>query len=283
MNIVFLSPHFPSHYFRFCLNLKQAGANVLGIGDEPYERLSPDVQTALSEYYRVDDMHDYDALLRACGHFTHRYGKIDRLDSLNEYWLGTEARLRDDFNISGIRGSDIDFIRRKSRMKVKFREAGVQVARGKVVRTPDEARNLIRETGYPVIVKPDAGVGAIATYRLNSDKELEAFFKTQPAEDYILEEFISGAIFSFDGLADRSGRPLLYTAHKYSQGIMETVNEARHITTMRVPITAVMPAASSTSPMSTATRTSCRTTADLSSRCKAFPAYSAVPWAISEI
>ena len=229
MNIVFLSPHFPSHYFRFCLNLKQAGANVLGIGDEPYEGLSPDVHTALSEYYRVDDMHDYDALLRACGHFTHRYGKIDRLDSLNEYWLGTEARLRDDFNISGIRGSDIDFIRRKSRMKVKFREAGVQVARGKVVRTPDEARTLIRETGYPVIVKPDAGVGAIATYRLNSDKELEAFFKTKPAEDFILEEFISGAIFSFDGLADRSGRPLFYTAHTYSQGIMETVNEARHI------------------------------------------------------
>jgi len=78
MNVVFLSPHFPPQYFRFCLNLKQAGANVLGIGDEPYERLSQDARAALSEYYRVDDMHDYDALLRACGHFTHRYGKFNR-------------------------------------------------------------------------------------------------------------------------------------------------------------------------------------------------------------
>ena len=98
MNVVFLSPHFPPHYFRFCQNLKETGANVLGVGDESYDALSQDVRTALTEYYQVDDMHNYDALVRACGFFTHRYGKIDRLDSLNEYWLNTEARLRDDFN-----------------------------------------------------------------------------------------------------------------------------------------------------------------------------------------
>jgi hypothetical protein len=229
MNVIFLSPHFPPHYFRFCLNLKQAGANVLGIGNEPYNLLLPDVRNSLTEYYKVDDMHNYDALLRACGYFTHRYGKIERLDSLNEYWLNTEARLRDDFNIFGVRGAEIDFIRRKSCMKDKFREAGVPVARGQVVQTVDDARSLIRQTGYPVIAKPDDGVGAIATYRLDNEKDLEAFFQSKPGTDYIMEEFISGAIYSFDGLADRNGTPLYYTAHAFSQGIMETVNEARHI------------------------------------------------------
>lgn len=229
MNTVFLSPHFPPHYHRFCLHLKQAGAAVLGIGDEPYDRLSTAVRNSLTEYYKVDDMHNYDALVRACGYFTHRYGKIERLDSLNEYWLAVEARLRDDFNIFGVRGAEIDFIRRKSRMKAKFREAGVPVARGRVVQTVDDARSLIRETGYPVIAKPDAGVGAIATYRLNDDQDLDAFFQAKPGIDYIMEEFISGAIHSFDGLADRDGNPLFYTAHCFSQGIMETVNEARHI------------------------------------------------------
>jgi predicted ATP-grasp superfamily ATP-dependent carboligase len=229
MNVIFLSPHFPSHYFRFCLNLKAAGANVLGVGDEPYDNLSQEVRSALTEYYQVDDMHDYDALVRACGYFTHRYGKIDRLDSLNEYWLSTEARLRDDFNIFGVGGAEIDFIRRKSCMKAKFGEAGVPVARGQVVQTVDDAHALIRETGYPVIAKPDDGVGAIATYRLNGDQDLAAFFETKPDTDYIMEEFISGAIYSFDGLADRSGNPVFYTAHTFSQGIMETVNEARHI------------------------------------------------------
>ena len=229
MNVIFLSPHFPPQYFRFCMNLKAAGANVLGIGDEPYDNLSQEVRTALTEYYRVDDMHNYGGLVRACGFFTHRYGKIDRLDSLNEYWLSTEARLRDDFNIIGVRGREIDFIRRKSHMKTKFREAGVPVARGRIVHTVDDAQSLIHETGYPVIAKPDDGVGAIATYRLNSNQDLAAFFETKPDTDYIMEEFISGTIYSFDGLADRSGNPVFYTVHTFSQGIMETVNEARHL------------------------------------------------------
>jgi len=229
MNVVFLSPHFPTHYYRFCSSLKAAGANVLGIGEEPYDNLAQEVRTALSEYYRVDDMHNYDELVRACGFFTHRYGKIDRLDSLNEYWLSTEARLRDDFNIFGVRGTEIDFIRRKSRMKAKFREAGVPVARGQIVHTADDAHALIRETGYPVIAKPDDGVGAIATYRLNGNQDLAAFFENKPDTDYIMEEFISGTIYSFDGLADRSGNPVFFTAHTFSQGIMETVNESRHL------------------------------------------------------
>ena len=229
MNIVFLSPHFPPQYFRFCLNLKLAGANVLGIGDEPFESMSHDVRGALTEYYRVDDLRDYDALLRACGFFTHRYGKIDRLDSLNEFWLSTEARLRDDFNVPGIRGDNIDYIRRKSRMKDKFIKAGVAVARGQVVRTIGDARRLIQQTGYPVIAKPDDGVGAIATYRLDGDPDLDAFFQNPPDIDYIMEEFVSGSIYSFDGLADVSGNPVFYTVHTFSQGIMETVNESRHI------------------------------------------------------
>ena len=229
MNVVFLSPHFPPQYFRFCMNLKTAGANVLGIGDEPYDSLSRELRSALTEYYRVDDLHDYDALLRACGYFTHRCGKIDRLDSLNEYWLRTEARLRDDFNIFGIHSREIDSIRRKSHMKTKFREAGVPVARGRVVGTIHEARALIDETGYPVIAKPDDGVGAIATYRLENEADLTAFFETKPDTDYIMEEFITGSIYSFDGLADRAGNPVFHTAHTFSQGIMETVNEARHI------------------------------------------------------
>lgn len=229
MNIVFLSPHFPSHYHQFCRRLKASGAKVLGIGDEVYERLLPEVRDALHEYYRVEDMHDYDALVRACGYFTHRYGKIDRFESLNEYWLGTEARIRDDFNIFGIRSREIDAVRRKSRMKEAFRKAGVPVARGRVVTDLTDARTLIAETGYPVVLKPDAGVGALNTYRIENDDDLVAAFKGGSAVDLIAEAFITGELFSFDGLVDRHGRLIFYTAHTYSQGIMETVNEDRHV------------------------------------------------------
>ena len=229
MNVVFISPHFPPQYHRFCLELKRLGANALGIGDAPYDDLPEDVRESLTEYYRLPIMEDTDALVRACGYFTHRYGKIDRIDSLNEYWLSIEAGLRDDFNVFGVRAAQVGAIRQKSRMKTVFRAAGIPVAPGAVARTLAEARTLVEEIGYPVVAKPDAGVGALNTHRLDSEADLVRFFRIKPDGDYMLEGFVAGTITSFDGLADKDGRPVFWTSHVFSQGIMETVNESRHI------------------------------------------------------
>jgi biotin carboxylase len=92
------------------------------------------------------------------------------------------------------------------------------------VHTLAEARRLIKEIGYPVVSKPDIGVGASKTYKLHNPQELERFFAEKPPIDYIMEEFVAGAINSFDGLTDQDGNLVFYTAHEYSQGIMETVN-----------------------------------------------------------
>jgi hypothetical protein len=223
MNFVFLSPHFPPNYHRFGVQLNQLGVNVLGLADEPYENLDPSLKSNLKEYYRVSNLHNYDELVQALGYFTYKHGKIDRLDSLNEYWLETEARLRTDFNIPGINNNQILKIKRKSLMKGVFAKAGVPVARGRVTHTLAEAKELIEEIGYPVVAKPDIGVGAARTYKIESENQLTDFFATKPEVDYIMEEFISGDILSFDGLTDRDGRLVFYTSHQYSQGIMETV------------------------------------------------------------
>jgi hypothetical protein len=224
MNFIYLSPHFPPNYYQFCVHLHQLGVNVLGLADEPYDLLRPDLKNVLTEYYRLNDMHNYDEMLRALGYFTHRYGRIDRIDSLNEYWLEREAQLRTDFNIPGIKNDAIARIKRKSLMKQTFVKAGVPVARGRVVSNLAEARRLIKETSYPVVAKPDIGVGAAKTYKIHSESELESFFAEKPLVDYIMEEFIAGKICSFDGLTDREGNLVFFTAHEYSQGVMETVN-----------------------------------------------------------
>ena len=180
MNFVYLSPHFPPNYYRFCVRLREEGVNVLGLADAPYGSLRPELRGALSEYYRVDDMNSYDALVRALGHFTHRHGKIDRIDSHSEHWLETEARLRTDFNMDGLRQDRIGVVKRKSAMKEIYRSAGIRVARGAVVRTLEEARRLVAETGYPVVAKPDVGVGAAATFKIRDDAGLAAFFDPKP-------------------------------------------------------------------------------------------------------
>src|SRR3989337_1803202 len=223
MNFVYLSRHFPPNYYRFCVHLNELGVNVFGVADESYDRLRPELRDSLREYYRVNDMHHYDELLRACGYFTHRHGKLDCLDSHNEYWLETEARLRTDFNKDGPKSADIVLMKYKSQMKKIFREAGVAVARGSLFHTLKDARDLIAQVGYPIIAKPDRGVGAMHTFKIHNDAELLAFFDQKPPLDYLIEEFIQAEIFTFDGLTDKNGRPVFYTSHTYSQGIMETV------------------------------------------------------------
>ena len=226
MNVVFLSPHFPPNWYQFVVALRQVGATVLGIGDAPHEELRPELRDALVEYYRVGDMADYAELVRAMGWFTHRHGKIDHLDSLNEHWLETEALLRTDFNINGIRADDVAVIKRKSLMKERFLRAGLTPARGRVCRTLAELREFVDEVGYPVVAKPDVGVGAARTYKIEDDVDLERYLRDKSAVDYIVEEFISGAIVTFDGLADSRGDVLFATSLTYSTGVLESVNQA---------------------------------------------------------
>lgn len=225
MNVVFLSPHFPPAWYRFCVALREMGATVLGLADAPWESLRPELRAALAEYYRVSDLEDYGQLLRALGYFTHRHGKIDRLDSLNEHWLEKEAALRDDFNIPGLRAADMVRIRRKSEMKRVFLEAGLAVARGRVCRTRDEARALAAEVGFPLVAKPDAGVGAAGTWRIEDPAGLERWAAGKPPVDYILEEYVAGPIVTYDGLADREGRVVFDSTMQYSLGVMEVVNQ----------------------------------------------------------
>ncbi|MGE5141224.1 MAG: ATP-grasp domain-containing protein, partial [Rudaea sp.] len=222
MNYIALSPHFPPNYFHFCVHLSNLGVNVLGLADESYDPLRAELREALKEYYWVPDMHNYDELLRAAGYFTHRYGKIDRVESLNEYWLETEARLRTDFNVPGFKLADLPAIKRKSEMKKMFQQAGVDSVRGRLIRIPDDAREFAQAVGFPVVVKPDIGVGAARTYKIAGPDALEEFL-SRSVEDYIIEEFVTGEIETFDGLTDKDGNVVFYTSHKYNSGVMEVV------------------------------------------------------------
>ena len=100
MNFVFVSPHFPKTYWNFCERLHRNGVNVLGIGDAPFDEIPWQLKHCLTEYYRVNDLGNYDEMLRAVAYFTFHYGKIDWLESNNEYWLEMDAQMRTDFNIT---------------------------------------------------------------------------------------------------------------------------------------------------------------------------------------
>ena len=226
MNFVFISPNFPEAFRWFCIRLRENGVTVLGVGDASYDELHPDLKWALTEYYRVDSLENYDQLIRAMGYFTGRYGKIDWVESNNEYWLETDAELRTDFNIlTGLKAHEIGKYKSKQAMKAYYQEAGIPVARCAPVTSPEAGFAFAREVRYPIIVKPDNGVGAIATWKLKSDRDMAAFFDDPPRQPYLMEEFVPGLVTTYDGVCNSKGEVLFAASHISRVSIMDMVNE----------------------------------------------------------
>ena len=225
MNFIFISPNFPHTYWNFCDRLRRCGVNVLGIGDAPYDGLEYGLKAALTEYYRVDSLEDYDQVFRAVAFFSFRYGKIDWIESLNEYWLEQDARLRTDFNITtGIRADRIGFIKEKSLMKRLYLEGGIPTARQSPVTTREAGRDFVKAVGWPVIVKPDIGVGAANTWKLECDADLDAFYDALPGIPYVMEEFIRGELCSYEAILDSRCEPLFENMTVWPTPVMDIVN-----------------------------------------------------------
>ena len=225
-NFVFISPNVPTNYWQFCQELKNNGLRVLGIGDQPYDTLLPELKSSLHEYYKVGSMENYDEVYRAVAFFISKYGRIDWLESNNEYWLERDAMLRTDFHItSGFQVEDMDRIKFKYKMKPYYQAAGIPTARYHIVDDFNGCKAFIDEVGWPVIVKPDNGVGASHTYKLKDDEGLRSFLaEKEPHVSYIMEEFITAEVNSYDAIIDSHGEPIFETGNVTPNSIMDIVN-----------------------------------------------------------
>jgi len=225
-NFIFLSPNFPETYWMFCKELKNNGMRVLGIGDCPYDDLKQELRDSLHEYYKVSSLENYDEVFKAVAFFSYKYGKIDWLESNNEYWLMRDAALRTEFNItSGYKSEDMDRIKFKSGMKAYYEKAGIKTARYHIVNDFEGAREFANMVGYPVIVKPDNGVGASSTYRLQNDDELQFFFDTKDDVVYIMEEFVNGYVRTYDAIINSQGEPVFESGNVTPNSLMDVVND----------------------------------------------------------
>lgn len=226
MNFIFISPHFPKTYWNFCDRLKKKGVNVLGIGDAPYDTLDVNVKNSLTEYYYLPNMESYEEMYKAVAFFAFKYGRIDWIESNNEYWLETDARLRTDFNVNtGIKLDRIASFKSKAEMKKKYATAKVPTARCHRVAGLEDTKAFIAEVGYPVIVKPENGVGAADTFKLENEADLEDFIAKNLPEPYVCEEFITGDIYSYDAIINAEGEPLFESMTCWPPSIADIVNK----------------------------------------------------------
>ena len=226
MNYLLVSPNFPISQEFFAKELKEKGINVLGVGSESYDALSQTLKDNLVEYFRVNDLEDYEEVFRAVAFLTYKHGKIDRIESNNEYWLELDARLREDFNVYGVKPKQLEFTKYKSKMKTMFKEAGVRVAKGYAANNKEELNGILKKLELPLIAKPDNGVGSANTYKLLTQIDVEEFINEWNEKvSYFFEEFVeNGVLCTYDGLINQHGDIVFETSFIYTQPTLDLVN-----------------------------------------------------------
>ena len=235
MNYIFISPNFPKCYENFCNCLNKQSVTVLGIGDAPYDELSPMIIESLTEYYKVDSLADYDQVYRAVAFFAFKYGKIDWIDSHNEFWLPSDAKLREDFNVNtGVKGDSIYRYIRKSLMHRIYIHEMLPTAPQINVTDLESALKFAGKVGYPVVVKPDIGVGASSTWKLEDEKMLKKFFKNLPDVPYVMEKFLYGRIDAYNVIIDENG-DIVFEQFMDCDPILDTVTNDEDFVYMTIP------------------------------------------------
>jgi hypothetical protein len=227
MDFLYISPEFPPNYAHFIEQLHSMGVNVWGIGEADFYCMPENLRSALTWYVRTD-LHNEDAVQqaleellvqkKACG----RPGNFDLVESHNEQWLTLEGMINEKYGIDGIKKRDLTRLKKKSRMKQLFQDLGMPAARGTGIADTQQAIKLADTLGYPLILKPDEGVGAGGIYKVENKEQLKSYL-SGIQEDYLIEEFIDGDIVTYDGLTDYEGNIIFENSLIYGDGVLEYV------------------------------------------------------------
>ena len=220
-NVLLLSPFHPPHHALYGVALRRAGARALGIGDLHPDALPPSARGCLDDYLHVPELGDGEAVLGAGALLVHRWGRLAAVDSLGEHWMDAEAALREDLNVPGLRHADVTELRSKASMAATLAGAGLAPIPLAAGGDAAAVRALAAVHGYPLLAKPDVGVGASGTRRIGSADELERSLPELGGS--VVQPFITGRLTSFDGLVDEDGRILFASSLVYRDPVLAIV------------------------------------------------------------
>ncbi|HLM57620.1 MAG TPA: ATP-grasp domain-containing protein [Pyrinomonadaceae bacterium] len=198
MNVVMISPGYPTEMPYFTRGLARVGAKVLGVGDQPESSLPPETRESLTAYLRVPSLVDEQAAIEAVERWTSPI-KVDRVECLWEPGVLLAARLRERLGVAGMTEQEVMPFRNKDLMKQVLSDAGIRTPRHALATSAEECRDAASRIGYPLILKPIDGAGSTDTHRVNDSRQLEEVIsKLGHLSQVNVEEFIEGEEFTFD-------------------------------------------------------------------------------------
>ena len=221
-NVLFaaVSPSYDVMRFVRALS-KLEGVRLLGV----FARTSKELRALCRDVAVVDDATSVRDLGDAVTLLQRRHGPVHRLVGINEVLMVQLAQVRARFDIPGTSVQAATLFREKAAMKDALRAAKLPVARHALLTTDTAARAFAEEVGFPLVLKPPAGVGAKSTYRVRNGRELLAALHgmdMRAQHPVLAEEMLRGTEHSFETITLR-GVPQVFSFANYLPGCLEVL------------------------------------------------------------
>jgi len=180
---------------------------------------------AFDDVVRVSDAMSAKDMIDAIDLLQRRHGKVERIVGILEVIMVQLAQARAHFGVPGTPPQIAELFRDKALMKAKLSSAGLPVARNRLIRGARDAESFAAEVGFPMVLKPPAGMGAKATYRIDTAESLQQVITGIGVSDrapLLAEEFLRGREFSFETIT-LGGRPRTYSISHYLPTCLEVL------------------------------------------------------------
>jgi formate-dependent phosphoribosylglycinamide formyltransferase (GAR transformylase) len=217
VNIVFVEPAFPPTQRHFVRALAEVGASVIGIGERPGDHLDDELRGWMTHYHQVSTVVDAGILTDAVRWVQDKVW-VDRLESTIEAHTMAAAQAREACTIPGTSVRTAWLCRDKPSMKEVLRAAGIPTAASAAVTSAADVHAFVADTGFPVILKPRTGAGALDTVRVDDAGQLDEAlgrFGGQGVESIAVEEFVEGHEGFYDTVSIDGHAALDFVSHYY--------------------------------------------------------------------
>jgi biotin carboxylase len=220
-NVLMISPGYPAEMAFFTRGLGQAGATIIGLGDQSPEALPPIAKEALDHYVHTGSLADEDHVVATVRGLA-RHVRIDQVECLWEPYMVLAARLREDLGLPGLTVTQTVPFRDKERMKQLLDAAGLRTPRHRATETVAGVWAAAEQVGYPLIVKPIDGAGSADTYRADSAADLDAVLPSlRHVPRVSVEEFVEAEEFTYDTIC-AGGQVLVENICQYHPRPLQT-------------------------------------------------------------
>ena len=198
MNVLILSPGYPTDMPEFTRGLAETGARVFGVGDSHPESMPGIVRRSLDDYIHVRSLWDEAAVFSSLRERL-RGRSLDRVECLWEPGIILAARLREAFGVPGLTVDQATPFRDKELMKQALDRANIRTPKHIAASSVAAVWEAAESIGFPVIIKPIAGAGSADTYRVTDRNELrDVLPRLRHVPAVSVEEFVEGDEFTFD-------------------------------------------------------------------------------------